>query len=149
MLQNSFDSSLFITHPRVPLHLRFLIYDSLESIMSLMWLIYLAHLSEARLMNSQPCRSECTSSFFPFLVSVFYRRWSDAERPCRLDGGPVRLACLCRTFINRGEWNVIPGLVSCIQPAWLLQSFVCVFPFPALWVSPSTGAFETQAHPHL
>lgn len=46
-----------------------------------------------------------------FLVSVFHKRWSDAEHQCRLDGSPVRLTRLLRTFINRGAWNVIPGLV--------------------------------------
>lgn len=45
------------------------------------------------------------------LVSVFHKRWSDAEHQCRLDGSPVRLTRLLRTFINRGAWNVIPGLV--------------------------------------
>lgn len=78
---------------------------------------------------------------FLFLVATLHRRWTDAERRCRI--GPTHVAPLFRTFINRGGVKCNPNL--CIQTTWLLQSFVCVYPFPVLRVTPA--AFETQAHP--
>lgn len=94
------------------------------------WLIYLAHLSEARLPNSQPCGSECAS----FFSSFWWLSCTEGEVMQNAGAGSApRLASLFKTFINRGVWNVIPGLV---HSTWLLQSFVCVYPFPVLWVTP-------------
>lgn len=76
-----------------------------------MWLIYLTHYLRCVSWILNPADRNASPLSFSFWCLSSKESWSNAERPCRLDGGPVSLACLFRTFINRQEWNIIPGLM--------------------------------------